>query len=190
MVKAYRLSPEFLPSILILLWYWEYFGWGHLYGLDYVEVGHPTERACLEGLASRRRHPWEEDTSCYDRNRNWTEYLNCLRCYHDELVKGWHEVLKKCKLQCTTLQKLSKCEVKAWLCWNLMILLPPLLRFCVKSNFRYSELWKLLKFTKIQTSEPLKLSKLTFLDRLNSPKFDCSKIRVVVKSSNFNKVKP
>ena len=31
------------------------------------------------------------------------------------------------------LQKLSKCEVKAWLCWNLMILLP--LRFYMKSNF-------------------------------------------------------
>ena len=33
----------------------------------------------------------------------------------------------------TMLQKLSKCEVKARLCWNL-IMLPPL-RFCVKSNF-------------------------------------------------------
>ena len=33
----------------------------------------------------------------------------------------------------TMLQKLSKCEVKAWLCWNLITLLP--LRFCVKSNF-------------------------------------------------------
>ena len=33
----------------------------------------------------------------------------------------------------TMLQKLSKCEVKAWLCWNLIFLLP--LRFYVKSNF-------------------------------------------------------
>ena len=33
----------------------------------------------------------------------------------------------------TMLQKLSKCEVEAWLCWNLIIL-PPL-RFYVKSNF-------------------------------------------------------
>ena len=33
----------------------------------------------------------------------------------------------------TMLQKLSKCEVKNWLCWNLIILL--LLRFYVKSNF-------------------------------------------------------
>ena len=35
--------------------------------------------------------------------------------------------------QYTMLQKLSKCEVEAWLCWNLIILLP--LRFYVKSNF-------------------------------------------------------
>ena len=34
---------------------------------------------------------------------------------------------------CTMLQKLSKFEVKPWLCWNLIIL-PPL-RFYVKSNF-------------------------------------------------------
>ena len=33
----------------------------------------------------------------------------------------------------TMLQKLSKCEVEAWLCWNLIIL-PPL-GFYVKSNF-------------------------------------------------------
>ena len=32
--------------------------------------------------------------------------------------------------------------------------------------------WKLLKFTKNQNSEPLKLSKLTFWDHLNSPKCD------------------
>ena len=33
----------------------------------------------------------------------------------------------------TMLQKVSKCEVKAWLCWNLIIL--PLLQFYVKLNF-------------------------------------------------------
>ena len=33
----------------------------------------------------------------------------------------------------TVLQKLSKCEVEAWLCCNLIILLP--LRFYVKSHF-------------------------------------------------------
>ena len=90
----------------------------------------------------------------------------------------------KCK-QITMLQKLSKCVVKAWLCWNLIIL-PPIW-FYAKSdfgelkqsknvffgNFRDSDLWilvnlgleKVLKFTKNQNSEPLKLSKVTFLDR-------------------------
>ena len=70
----------------------------------------------------------------------------------------------------TMLQKLSKCEVKAWLCWNVIIL--PTLRFYMKSNFgefkwsknfffgnfRSSKLWifgkfgtwKLLKFTQIK----------------------------------------
>ena len=41
-------------------------------------------------------------------------------------------------------------------------------------NFDFSKFgtWKLLKFTKNQNSEPLKLAKITFLDCLNSPKFD------------------
>ena len=70
---------------------------------------------------------------------------------------------------CTMLQKLSKCEIKAWLCSNLIIL--PSLRFYMKylgrfelskivtfGNFRDSELWifgefgtwKLLKLTNIK----------------------------------------
>ena len=71
---------------------------------------------------------------------------------------------------CTMLQELSKCEVKARLCWNMIIL--PSLQFYVKSNFdefkrfknvifdnfRNTELWifgkfgtlKLLKFIKIK----------------------------------------
>ena len=57
---------------------------------------------------------------------------------------------------CTMLQKLSKCEVKAWLCWNLIIL-PPLrilrvIKFwciqmvqkCYFWQFRDSELWNLV----------------------------------------------
>ena len=40
----------------------------------------------------------------------------------------------------TMLQKLSKCEVKAWLCWNLIILLS--FRFYVKSNFGEFKMWK------------------------------------------------
>ena len=57
------------------------------------------------------------------------------------------------KLDHTTLQKLSKCEVKAWLCWNLIILLP--LRFYVKSNFG-----------------EFKRSKLSFLPILETLNFD------------------
>ena len=39
------------------------------------------------------------------------------------------------KANITMLQKLSKCEVKAWLCWNLIILLWLPLRFYVKTKF-------------------------------------------------------
>ena len=92
----------------------------------------------------------------------------------------------------TMLQKLSKCEVKAWLCWNMITLLP--LQFYVKSNFsefkwsknvlygniRDAELWILVNLglqscsnlLKIENAEPLKFPKTTFLDHLNSLKFD------------------
>ena len=73
------------------------------------------------------------------------------------------------KKNCTMLQKLSKYEVKAWLCWNLMIL-PPL-RFCVKSyfgefkrsknviygNFRDAELWILVNLGLESCSDLLKI---------------------------------
>ena len=54
---------------------------------------------------------------------------SCVKLYliHSSVGSG----LKK--EQRTMLQRLSKCEVKAWLCWNLIILSP--LRFYVKSNF-------------------------------------------------------
>ena len=43
-------------------------------------------------------------------------------------------------------------------------------------NFDFSKFEQLssTKFTKIQSSEALNLPKMTFLDRLNSPKFDCT----------------
>ena len=86
-------------------------------------------------------------------------------------IKGLLHLIYTPKVQhFIMLQKLSKCEVKAWLCWHLIIL-PPLW-FYVKSNFgefkwsknvifgnfRDSELWifgkfgtwKLLKFAKIK----------------------------------------
>ena len=70
----------------------------------------------------------------------------------------------------TMLQKLSKCEVKAWLCWNLIIL--PSLRFYVKpnfyefkqskkvifGNFRGSEFW-FCKFEQLSSSKFTKNSK-------------------------------
>ena len=96
-------------------------------------------------------------------------------------INSTQKILSK-SAKSTMVQKLSKCEVKVWLCWHLMIL-PPV-RFSVKpnfvkfkwsknvilGNFRDSELWmfgkfgtwKLLKFTKNKNSEPLKLQKITF----------------------------
>ena len=66
------------------------------------------------------------------------------------------EFHKNCQI--TMLQKLWKCEVKAWLCWNLIILLSP--QFYARSNigdfkrsknvifgnFRDSDLWILVDF--------------------------------------------
>ena len=109
----------------------------------------------------------------------------------------------------TMLQKLSNCEVKAWLCWNLITLRP--LQFYVKSNFsesnrsknvvfvnfRGSESWFLVlifskseqlsspKFTKMQSSASLTLWTVWICQNVIS-----RKIGVVVKLSNFNKVKP
>ena len=75
----------------------------------------------------------------------------------------------------TMLQKLSKCEAKAWLCWMLMIL--PLFRFYVKSNFdefkrsknvifgnfRNCELWILVNFLLESCSNLLKVKFRTFI---------------------------
>ena len=118
------------------------------------------------------------------------EYIiaNCQSIwYSNNLCNVYIRVFKIC----TIFQKLSKCEVKAWLYWNLIILLP--LRFCVKSNFgafnrsinvifgnfRGSEFWflvnlsnfQVLNLPKIQSSDSMKLAKMTLLDRLNLPKF-------------------
>ena len=93
--------------------------------------------------------------------------------------------IQRVTFQNTMLQKVSKCEVKAWPCWKLIILLS--LQFYVKSNFgefkrpknvifdnfRYSELWIMVNFVLESCSNLLK-SKFTtsFLDPLNSPKVD------------------
>ena len=52
---------------------------------------------------------------------------------------------------CTMLKKLWKCEVKAWLCCNLMILLP--LWFCVISNFDEFKWSKNVDFGNFRGSE-------------------------------------
>ena len=76
-------------------------------------------------------------------------------------IKTWLACMPR-----TMLQKLSKCEVKAWLSWNLIILLP--LRFYVKSNngdfkwfknvifgnFRGAELWILVNVGLESYSKP------------------------------------
>ena len=54
--------------------------------------------------------------------------------------------------QITMLQKISKCEVKAWLCWNLIKLLS--LRFYVKLNFGKFKLSKNVIFDNFRDSEP------------------------------------
>ena len=61
------------------------------------------------------------------------------RKWHQSLWANDHIQLKRIpcisvfSTHSTMLQKLSKCEVKAWLCWILIIL--PALRFFVKPNF-------------------------------------------------------
>ena len=114
-------------------------------------------------------------------NQQPTTWWWCLSC-HRFLRLGhiFH--------RCTMLQKLSKCEVKAWLCWNLTI--SPPLRFYVKSNwcklkgsinvifgnFRDSELWILSNLGLESHSNLLKIkiqkSKIAKSDRFNTPKFD------------------
>ena len=48
------------------------------------------------------------------------------------------------KYRVTLLQKLSKCEFKAWLCWNSIILLP--LRFYVTSKFWWIQMVQKCQF--------------------------------------------
>ena len=80
--------------------------------------------------------------------------------------------LLNCSIWCcywAMLLKLSKCEVKAWLCWSLIIIQP--IRFCVKShfgkfkrsnnviygNFRDAELWILVDLGLESCSDLLKI---------------------------------
>ena len=71
-------------------------------------------------------------------------------------------ILKKCNLlvgsHYTMLQKISNCEVKAWLCWNFIIL--STLRFYVKSNFGKLKRSKNVIFANFTDSELLNLVNL------------------------------
>ena len=111
---------------------------------------------------------------------------------------------------CTLFQKLPKCEVRAWLCWNLIIL-PPL-RFSMKSNFDEFEQLKYVIFGNIRGSEFWFFVNLSNFQLPNLPNFkvpslwNCQKwhywtvwicqililrkIWVAVKWSTFNQVKP
>ena len=103
-----------------------------------------------------------------------------------------------CTVSCTMLQKLSICEVKDRLCWNLIILLP--LRFYVKSNFgefKWSKnvtfvISEVLNFdlSKFEQLSSPKFTKIQSLESLKLPKLISHEIWVAVKLSNFNKVKP
>ena len=81
---------------------------------------------------------WNQNDNgwCFPKKRNWFAFV-----WNDLWVLGT-----------TMLQKFSKCEVKAWLCWNLMILLP--IRFCVKIPI-------------LVISEGPKMSFLAILETLN-----------------------
>ena len=74
----------------------------------------------------------------------------------------------------TMLQKLSKCEVKAWLCWYLIILPPP--RFYVRSNFAEFKRSKNVVFGNFRGSEFWFLVNLSNFQVPNLPKFNVSKI--------------
>ena len=67
------------------------------------------------------------------------------------------------------LQKLSKCEVKAWLCRNLINLLP--LQFYVKSHFEEFKQSKNVVFGNIRGSEFWFLVNLSNFQVQDLPKF-------------------
>ena len=81
------------------------------------------------------QHKWN---SCYSFTATWPLILGIKMrpiMYRNRVKKPFPY---------TMLQKISKCEVKAWPCWNLMIL-PPL-RFCMKSHFGQFKLSKNVVF--------------------------------------------
>ena len=76
---------------------------------------------------------------------NWCYRKKAFRCFN---AYSW---LRSSSKESTMLQKLSKCEVKSCLCWNLIILSS--LRFYVKSNFGEFKWWKNVNFGHFSDSE-------------------------------------
>ena len=118
-------------------------------------------------------------TVCSKSSKRKINDMQWLRESKGELKVHYFQILWKSHY--TMLQKLSKCEFKAGLCWYLIIL-PPL-KFYVRSdlvnsngpkmlflailevlNFDFSKFEQLSspRFTKIQSSESPKLPKMTF----------------------------
>jgi len=121
----------------------------------------------LWNLCSKLHQMWKFLVRQLDR---WHWLLNI-----EKVLGPWkHRAAKNCvnNKSFTLLQKLSKCEVKAWRCWNLIILLP--LRIYVKSNFVNSNRPKML-FLAILDVLNFDFSKF---EQLSSPKLP--------KNSKFN----
>ena len=143
---------------------------------------------------------------------DWFNKKNPLNCCKVQNIDGTLRIFSKIweyMHYFTMLQKFSKCEVKAWLCWNLIIL-PPLIFYeksnfgelkrsinVIFGNFRDSRLWTLVNLGLKSCSNLLKSkfrpSKVvknyifwTFWIRQN---LISQNIGVAVKWSNFNKIK-
>ena len=86
-----------------------------------------------------------------------------ISCRNDGWMDTWRVQLKceneQKRYYCTMLQNVSKCEVKAGLCWNLIILLP--LRTYVKSNFSAFKRLKNVIFGNFSNFEQLSSAKFT-----------------------------
>ena len=79
----------------------------------------------------------------------WTQFMSSIVVFSKTSNNVWQ--LGKSKFSNNFLGKLSKCEVKAWLCWNLITLLP--LPYYVKSNFGGYKQFKYVNFGIFRGSE-------------------------------------
>ena len=89
-------------------------------------------------ICVKRTNLWITISPCYQEFEWKTSQFKCAFTWKAILWNAkncFQAFFRECEFNhlSTMLQKLSKCEVKAWFCWNLIIL-PPL-RFYVKLNF-------------------------------------------------------